>query len=101
MLSAVRNVEGLDAHTAKKVQFYTRQIVDALSPSNFAATNPEVIRATIESRGENLLNGIRHMLDDMERGGGGHISLKLTDLSAFRVGENIAQTPARWSTRTK
>src|SRR2546430_7595013 len=54
---AVKQVEGLDERTARKVDFYTRQFVDAIAPSNFVMTNPEVVRATIESRGENLLNG--------------------------------------------
>ena len=51
---AVRDVEGLDEHTARKVDFYTRQFVDAMAPSNFVLTNPEVLRATIESRGEKI-----------------------------------------------
>jgi len=56
--STVRGVEGLDAKTAKKVDFYTRQFVDALAPSNFVLTNPEVLRSTMESGGENLLKGL-------------------------------------------
>ena len=54
MQGTVKDVEGLDEHTARKVDFYTRQFVDAIAPSNFVLTNPEVLRATIESRGENL-----------------------------------------------
>src|SRR5256714_2849205 len=65
---AVKNVEGLDERTARKVDFYTRQFVDALAPSNFVMTNPEVLRATIDSRGENLLNGLKNLLDDLDRG---------------------------------
>ena len=53
--SAVRSVEGIDPHTSRKAQFYTRQLVNALSPTNFAATNPDVLKATVESRGENLI----------------------------------------------
>ncbi len=67
---AVKHVEGLDEHTARKVDFYTRQFVDAMAPSNFVLTNPEVLRATIESRGENLANGLENLLDDLERGKG-------------------------------
>jgi polyhydroxyalkanoate synthase len=66
----VADVEGYDDKTKKKLQFYTRQFVDAMSPSNFALTNPEVVRITIESGGENLINGLKNMLDDLERGKG-------------------------------
>jgi len=63
---AVKDVEGIDERTARKVDFYTRQFVDAIAPSNFLMTNPEVLRATIESRGENLFNGLKNLLDDLE-----------------------------------
>jgi poly[(R)-3-hydroxyalkanoate] polymerase subunit PhaC len=90
----VSDVEGIDEHTARKVDFYTRQFVDAIAPSNFAATNPEVIRATIDSRGENLLHGLQNLLDDLERGKG-RLAVKMTDMAAFRVGDNIATTPGK------
>jgi polyhydroxyalkanoate synthase len=66
--STVKQIDGLDDKTARKVDFYTRQFVDAMAPSNFVLTNPEVLRATIESGGDNLVNGLRHVLDDLERG---------------------------------
>jgi polyhydroxyalkanoate synthase len=90
----VRNVEGLDDHTAKKVDFYTRQFVDAMAPSNFVMTNPEVLRATVESGGENLLKGLSNLLEDLERGKG-NLAIKMTDYDAFKVGENIAVTPGK------
>src|SRR6516162_7291929 len=92
--SAVRDVEGIDERTARKVDFYTRQFVDALAPSNFLMTNPEVLRATIESRGENLLHGLKNLLDDLERGKG-RLAISMTDMAAFRIGENIAVTPGK------
>src|SRR5579884_648886 len=92
--ASVRNVAGLDDHTARKIDFYTRQFVDALAPSNFVLTNPEVLRATIESRGENLLRGLENLLDDLERGGG-RLKISMTDTAAFRLGENIAATPGQ------
>jgi polyhydroxyalkanoate synthase subunit PhaC len=92
--STVRQVEGLDDKTARKVDFYTRQFVDAMAPSNFAVTNPEVIRSTLESGGENLLKGLSNLLTDLERGKG-KLAIKMTDLNAFRVGENIAVTPGK------
>lgn len=90
----VQGVEGLDEHTAKKVDFYTRQFVDAMAPSNFVATNPEVLRATLESGGENLMKGLNNLLDDLERGKG-RLSIRMTDLDAFKIGENIATTPGK------
>ena len=94
MQSTVRDVEGVDERTARKVDFYTRQFVDALAPSNFLLTNPEALRATIESKGENLLNGLTNLLDDLERGKG-RLAIKMTDMEAFRIGENIAVTPGK------
>jgi len=90
----VRGVEGLDEPTAKKVDFYTRQFVDAMAPSNFVLTNPEVLRATLESGGENLLKGLDNLLADLERGKG-NLAIRMTDYDAFRVGENIAVTPGK------
>src|SRR5207245_5551702 len=89
---AVKNVEGLDEQTARKVDFYTRQFVDAMAPSNFLLTNPEVLRATIESRGENLLNGLKNLLGDLDRGKG-RLAISMTDMAAFKIGENLATTP--------
>jgi polyhydroxyalkanoate synthase subunit PhaC len=90
----LRDVEGIDEHTARKVDFYTRQFVDAMAPSNFLVTNPEVLRATIESRGENLLNGLKNLLEDLERGKG-RLAIRMTDMTVFRLGENIALTPGK------
>jgi polyhydroxyalkanoate synthase len=91
---AVNNVEGLDERTARKVDFYTRQFVDAMAPSNFVLTNPEVLRATIESRGENLANGLKNLLGDLERGKG-RLQISMTDSAAFKIGENVATTPGK------
>ncbi|MCA3264052.1 MAG: class I poly(R)-hydroxyalkanoic acid synthase [Telmatospirillum sp.] len=88
----VREVEGLDDKTARKVDFYTRQFVDAMAPSNFAMTNPEVLRETLETGGENLVKGLSNLLGDLERGKG-KLQIRMTDMAAFKVGENIAVTP--------
>ncbi len=90
----VGHVDGLDPKTAKKVDFYARQFVDAMSPSNFVLTNPEVLRRTAETGGENLLRGLNNMLGDLERGRG-RLSIRMTDPEAFRLGENIAVSPGR------
>jgi len=89
--STVNDVEGLDEKTGKKIDFYTRQFVDALAPSNFMITNPEVLRATMESGGENLLKGLENLLADLEQGKG-NLKIKMTDHEAFELGKNIALT---------
>ncbi|MGA6942113.1 MAG: class I poly(R)-hydroxyalkanoic acid synthase, partial [Pseudolabrys sp.] len=94
ILSTVNRVDGLNPKTAHKVDFYTRQFVDAMAPSNFLATNPEVLQTTIETGGENLLRGLTNLLDDLERGRG-QLAINMTDLEAFRLGENVATTPGK------
>ncbi len=92
---AVAGVEGLDQKTAKKVDFYTRQYIDALSPSNFVLTNPEVMRETVATGGKNLVKGLSNLLDDLSRGNGEQVRLRMTDESAFKLGLNIATTPGK------
>jgi len=92
--NTVAEVEGMDEKTKKKVEFYTRQFIDALSPTNFPITNPEVLRTTVESGGQNLVQGLKNLLDDLERGRG-KLAIKMTDLDAFKMGENIATTPGK------
>jgi polyhydroxyalkanoate synthase len=90
----VRQVDGLDPKTAQKVDFYARQFVDAMSPSNFLLTNPEVLRKTAETGGENLLKGLNNLLSDLEQGKG-KLRIKMTDMEAFKVGENIGVSPGK------
>jgi polyhydroxyalkanoate synthase len=92
--NVVQNTEGLDQKTAQKVDFYTRQFVDAMSPSNFLMTNPEVLRRTAETGGENLLKGLSNLLSDLERGKG-QLRIRMTDETKFKVGENIAISPGK------
>ncbi len=85
----VTHVDGLPPKTAQKIDFYSRQFVNALSPSNFLLTNPEVLRKTAESGGDNLIRGLNNLLADLENGRG-NLRIKMTDTDAFKVGENIA-----------
>jgi polyhydroxyalkanoate synthase len=94
LVNTVNELDGFDDKTRQKLDFYTRQFVDAMAPSNFVATNPEVLRATLESGGENLLRGLNHLLDDLDRGQG-KLAIKMTDLTAFELGKNIALTPGK------
>jgi len=90
----VAGAEGLDPETRRKVDFYTRQYLSAIAPSNFAFGNPAVVRKTRETKGENLLAGLRHLLDDLERGKG-RLAISMTDASAFEVGSNVAVSPGK------
>ena len=90
----VTNVEGLSWETEKKVNFFTRQYIDALSPSNFALTNPEVFRETVKTHGQNLLKGFNNLLRDIEEGDG-QLRVKMTDPTAFELGKNVAVTPGK------
>src|SRR5690242_6199482 len=90
----VGSVEGLSEPAKKKVHFFTRQYIDALAPSNFALTNPEVFRETVQSGGQNLVRGLNNLLDDIERGNG-QLRISMTDPKAFELGVNIATTPGK------
>jgi polyhydroxyalkanoate synthase len=96
----VASVEGLDEHTKRKVDFFTRQYIDALAPSNFALTNPEVFKETIATGGQNLVKGLNNLLDDIERGNG-QLRISMTDAKAFELGVNIGTTPARSCSATR
>lgn len=86
----LNSIEGLDVanDTRKKMRFFVKQHLDAMSPANFLATNPEALQSAIESKGETLKAGLENLREDIEKG---HISM--TDEEAFKVGENLAVTP--------
>jgi polyhydroxyalkanoate synthase subunit PhaC len=92
--SVVAEAEGLDEKDADKLRFYTQQFVDSLSPTNFAMTNPQVLEATLESRGENLVKGLQNFCEDfdMEKG---KLRIKMSDINAFELGKNVATTPGK------
>ena len=90
----VLEAKGLDAHTRHKAQFYIRQLAAALSPSNFVALNPELIRETLEQSGANLVRGAKMLAEDIEAGGG-ELRLRQTDPAKFEVGVNLATTPGK------
>ncbi|WP_416897177.1 MAG: PHA/PHB synthase family protein [Minwuia sp.] len=94
MMDTVHDVEGMDKHTAEKVEFYTKQFVDAMSPTNFVMTNPVVLRETLATNGQNLVKGLDHVLEDLERGHG-KLAIRMTDDTAFEVGGNVATTPGK------
>jgi polyhydroxyalkanoate synthase len=95
LLGGVEAIEGVDEKQRERLRFLTRNFVDAMSPSNFAATNPVVLERALETKGESLLKGLEHMLEDVSRG-----QLTQTDPEAFEVGRNTAVTPGKVVRRT-
>ena len=94
IMDAAHNLGDLEERDRKKVAFYTRNFVEAMSPANFAATNPEVLRTTLAEKGENLARGLENMLKDLDRGKG-QLLIRQTDLEAFEVGRDMATTPGK------
>jgi poly[(R)-3-hydroxyalkanoate] polymerase subunit PhaC len=90
----VRDAAGVDEHTRKKAEFYVRQIANAISPSNFVLTNPELLRETLSSNAENLVRGM-HMLSEDIKEGQGTLRIRQSDPSVFDVGRNLAVTPGK------
>jgi len=90
----VHNAEGVDPHTRKKAEFYVAQITNALAPSNFVLTNPEILRETLASSGGNLVRGMKMLAEDIEAGQG-TLRIRQSDPSNLIVGVNMATTPGK------
>jgi polyhydroxyalkanoate synthase len=90
----VQEAEGIDEHTRRKAEFYVKQISNAVSPSNFVLTNPELFRETLGSSGENLVRGMQMLTEDIEAGKG-DLRIRQSDASMFEVGRNLATTPGK------
>jgi poly[(R)-3-hydroxyalkanoate] polymerase subunit PhaC len=90
----VKDAEGLDPHTLQKADFYVRQIANAISPSNFVLTNPELLRETLSSNAENLVRGMHMLAEDIEAGHG-NLKIRQSDARKFEVGGNLALTPGK------
>ena len=84
----------LDPKLARKLDFVTRQMVDAISPSNFWLTNPEVLRTIYQTGGESMIKGFENLLTDLENGKG-DLRIRMTDINAFKLGDNLAVTPGK------
>ena len=92
LMGLVDGAKGIDEATKRKVHFVTQQMVDALAPTNFAFTNPDVLEETFKTRGENLTRGLMNLVEDLERGNG-RLALSQTDMEGFEVGKDLASTP--------
>ena len=88
------SVEGLEPEARRNLEFYNQQIIDAIAPTNFAMTNPVVLRSTLDTKGQNLLDGVANLLKDMEQSKGS-LKISQTDPEAFEVGENLAISPGQ------
>ncbi|MGB0721043.1 MAG: PHA/PHB synthase family protein [Gammaproteobacteria bacterium] len=94
MRDVVSDLDHLDDKTAQKVEFFTERFIDAMSPTNFAATNPAVLEKVVETKGANLVHGLKNMLEDLEDGNG-QLRIRMTDTDAFELGKNVAVTPGK------
>ncbi len=86
--------DGLDEQTSSRIEFFTERFLDALSPTNFAMTNPAVLEKAAETNGQSLVDGMKNMLEDLDVNSG-QLNTKMTDTSAFTLGENIATSPGK------
>lgn len=94
MNALLEKMDFSDKSLAKRLQFFTRQYLDALSPANFVHTNPQIMAETLQSQGKNLLRGLHNLLSDVEVGSS-RLMIKMSDTDAFKLGENIAITPGK------
>lgn len=90
----VDTAENLDPHTRHKAQFYVKQLSSALAPTNFVATNPDLLRTTFAENGENLVRGMKMMVEDI-KAGKGTLRIRQSEANAFEVGVNLATTPGK------
>lgn len=94
MQALVDDLSGLDEPSRRKFKFYARQIVDAMAPSNFAWSNPSVIQKAMETKGQNLIRGMRKFLEDLKNGTS-LVNIENTDRGAFVLGKDLATTPGK------
>lgn len=94
LTTTVKQLDGMSEHEKKRAEFYAQQFLDAIAPSNFPMLNPEVVETTIESKGENLLKGLKNFLEDLDRGDGA-LAIRQADLEHFKIGVNIGTTPGK------
>ena len=87
---AVKSMQGLDKEKRKQLEFAVTALSEAMSPDNFLLTNPVVMKRTVETKGQNLVRGMQHLINDLKRG-----QLTHTDPDAFTLGENLAATPGK------
>ena len=90
----IAEVDGVDPATKRRVEFFTKMLTDAFSPSNFLISNPAALREVVQTQGQSLVRGMENFAADLERGGG-QLAISQTDLAKFKVGENVATAPGK------
>lgn len=90
----IAEVEGVDPAAKRRVEFFTKMLTDAFSPSNFLISNPAALREVVQTQGQSLVRGMENFAADLERGGG-QLAISQTDLAKFKVGENVATAPGK------
>ncbi|KPL95778.1 class I poly(R)-hydroxyalkanoic acid synthase [Vibrio splendidus] len=90
-IDTINSIEGIDEKTKERVAFFSRQAINAMSPSNFIATNPELMKLTLERNGENLLDGLEQLQADVEASAD-ILKIRMTNNNAFRLGVDVANT---------
>ncbi len=91
----VTGVDGVDPMVRRRVQFFTKMLTDAISPTNFLLSNPAALREAMQTNGESVLKGMENFAGDLSRGGDGGLSISQTDFNEFKVGENVATAPGK------
>ena len=94
LTDTMSDIDGLTEEEARKVKFHTEQLANALSPSNFMLTNPQVIKETVESGGQNLIRGMQNLQRDLEAGNG-QLKIMMADPDAYEIGRNVATAPGK------
>ncbi|MGY3943427.1 class I poly(R)-hydroxyalkanoic acid synthase [Aeromonas tecta] len=100
LLASVDALDGIPQKSRERLRFFTRQYLNAMAPSNFLATNPELLKLTLESDGQNLVRGLALLAEDLERSAD-QLNIRLTDETAFELGRDLATTPGRVVQRTE
>lgn len=90
LMQLTKSIDGLDKKSREKLEFYSARFIDAISPSNFLFTNPEVLRVTLETNAQNLVKGLQHLAEDIRRG-----NIAQTDLAQYEVGKNLGTTAGK------
>ena len=94
VMKAVEAVEGLEKTEKKRLEYFSKQIVDMMAPTNFLATNPDALEQAVETQGQSLIDGLENLIADLEANDG-ELVVRLADEDAFELGKNIATTPGK------